>query len=290
MKHGTYIAVAVLMLFTSATLYSLQLRLDMYKGETAYVEEFMRLPDAEQIKTASLGYELLVADMLWLKAVQHMGEKKITGEGYDWIYKALDTVTTLDPKFISPYEVGGLILTIVAEKADLSNKLLEKGYANNPEVWQLPFYLGFNYFYFNRDYKNAAFYMSRAAGMEGSPSYLPLLVSRLYVQADDPAYALEFLLRMYETTDDDKLKAGMEKRINLLKAEVLVRDIQKIADKYAAGTGHRAESLKELVRLGYLKYIPEEPNGGQFYIDHAGKVRSSKLKSEKELGVHRSGG
>lgn len=286
MKRGGYIIIAALAVLACTVIYTLQQRLDVYKGKSPHIGEFMRLPDAGQLKVASLGYESLVADVLWLKTVQHMGEKTISGEGYDWIYKALDTVTTLDPEFLAPYEVGGLILTILAEKTELSNRLLEKGVKHCPDVWQLKLYLGFNHFYFLKDYKTAAHYISQAAAIKGSPPYLPVLASRLYVQADDPAYALEFLMRMYESTEDKKLRYKMKKQIDLLKSEVLVRELQKIADLYKERTHSQAHDLNELVRTGFLRRIPEGPGGGYFYVDGSGMVRSSKLKPGEELGVY----
>jgi tetratricopeptide (TPR) repeat protein len=284
LKVSSTVLLLIVIAACCAGIYRVQLGIDEYKGNEAYVEEFMFLPDASELKTASLGYESLVADLLWLKAVQHMGELKISDKGYDWIYRALDTVTTLDPKFLAPYETGGLILTIVADKADLSNKLLAKGYANNPGVWQLPFYLGFNYFYFMRQYKAAAKYMSIASEMEGSPKWLPLLASRLYYQADDPAYAIDFLKRMYDRTEDKRIKKGIQVRINLLKAQVIAAELQKAVDYYEKRTGKRPLTIAELVSAGIIRAVPQEPGGGRFFIDSSGKVKSSKV--EEYLGVY----
>lgn len=286
MRPGRTILTAAAVILSCAALYGLQLRLDTYRGETPYVEEFMRLPDPEQLKTASLGYEALTADLLWLKAVQHMGEREISSQGYDWIYKALDTVTTLDPQFIAPYETGGLILTVVAEKAELSNRLLEKGYMHNPDVWQLPFYLGFNYFYFMKQYKTAAKYMSIAAELEGSPKWLPLLASRLYYQAEDPSFALEFLVRMYESTDDERLKESMLERINALKSAMAARGLQPAVDEYRKRFGRTPKELSELVEAGLIGKIPEEPNGGYYYIDEDGLVKSSKVTGKLGVFTH----
>ncbi len=287
MKFRMAILLSAAIVLSSAAVYRLQLVLDAYRGETPYVEEFMRLPDPDELKTASLGYEALTADFLWLKAIQHMGEKRISSEGYDWIYKALDAVTTLDPQFVAPYVIGGLMLTVVAEKAELSNRLLEKGYIHNPDVWQIPFYLGFNYFYFMKQYKTAARYMSIAAEMDGSPKWLPLLASRLYYQADDPVYALEFLVRMYESTDDERLKERMLVRINELKSAMAAVVLQKVVDEYGKRFGRAPTDLKELVRSGLIDRIPEEPSGGYFFIDKDGMVRSSKLTGK--LGVYTQG-
>ncbi len=288
MKPGAYAVIFLLFLSAGAALYTVQLRLDASRGERKTAEEFMYLPGAQYLKVASLGYEQVLADLLWLQTIQHLGERNISGAGYDWIYKALDTVTTLDPKFLMPYAAGSLSLTIEAGKVDLSIKLLKKGVENIPDNWQLPFYLGFNYFFYSKDYKSAAKYIEMAASKPGSPPYLPALASRLYVEAEDPAYALQFLLRMYENTKDEKMRESLLTRINLLKAAVDVKVLQETVDLYIKKTGRKPSGLDELVSAGFLKGIPEEPNGGYYYIGDDGKVHSSKLNVE--LGIYTRGG
>jgi len=284
LKPAGYAALAVLLLALCGTIFSLQLVIDADKGEGAAVESFMYLPDPEHLKVASLGYEELVADLLWLKAVQNMGQRQISGLGYDWIYKALDTVTTLDPLYIAPYETGGLILTIVADKVDLSNKLLEKGVENNPDVWQLPFYLGFNYFYYLRDFPTAARYLDQAAKIDGSPGYLPMLVSRMYIQSENAAASLCFLQAMYDRTEDERVRASLLGRMDEVKTYMVVGALQKVVDEYEKRMHRRPMDIEELVRTGIIDRAPEEPNGGYFFIDKDGKVQSSKLKSH--LGVY----
>ncbi|MBI5191545.1 MAG: hypothetical protein HZA22_12865 [Nitrospirae bacterium] len=287
MKPGWYAVLALVLVALAGTICSLQLRIDASKGEDEVVEEFMRLPDAEYLKAVSLGFDEMVADVLWLKAVQHMGERRISGRGYDWIYTALDTVTSMDPRFIPPYETGGLILTIEAEKVDLSNRLLEKGMLNNPDVWQFPYYLGFNYSYFLKDYKRAARYIRRAAEMEGSPKYMPMLASRLFVQADDTETSIGFLQTIYERSSDERTRKFVLDRINKLRALNTARALQKVVDRYKEINGRRPADLSALVREGIIDRVPEEPSGGYYYIDNDGVVRSSKV--EKSLGVHTLG-
>lgn len=284
MRRGTYAALMLLLVVLGGALYSMQLRLDMEKGDRAAVEDFMHLPKAEYLKTASLGYEQCLADLLWLKAIQHIGERKISGEGYDWIYTALDTVTTLDPKFAVVYEVGGLALTMLADKVELSNKLLTKGVENNPDYWPLSFYLGFNYLFYMKDYGQAAKYVSIASKVPGSPDYLPLLASRLYVQAQDPAYALDFLIRMYDNTKDEKIKALMAVRIKMLRAQVTADALQKVVDAFKSMARRSPRNLDELVAAGMIDHVPEEPDGGRFYLDPDGKVTSSTLAAT--LGIY----
>lgn len=286
MRKSFYIIMLPLLLASAfRVIYVLQRGLDAGRGESRVAEEFLYLPDAKYIKIASLGYEDLAADFLWLEAVQEMAGRKVSSRGYEWIYKALDTVTTLDPKCVAPYETGGLILTIVADHVDLSNKILEKGVRNNPEIWQFPFYLGFNYQFFLKDYKKAAQYMSMAAAIKGSPSYLPLLASRLYVQAENPEFAYEFLARMYQSTKDEKMREAILRRMNLVKSDAIIAQLQKAADYFSTVYKTPPSSLDALVRAHIIKEIPEEPNGGSFYITPDGRVKSTKLT--ENIGIYK---
>ena len=51
------------------------------------------------IKRVSLGYHHLGADLLWLRLVQVLGKKRNTADEYEWMYHALDVITTLDPQY-----------------------------------------------------------------------------------------------------------------------------------------------------------------------------------------------
>ncbi len=61
------------------------------------IEGLAQLPKGEYLKPALLGYHHLGADLLWLKLVQVMGNKRNSEDEYEWMYHALDVITTLDP-------------------------------------------------------------------------------------------------------------------------------------------------------------------------------------------------
>ena len=73
----------------------------------------------------SLGYRELAADLLWLQAIQMMGERKLSEEAGRWLYQALDRITTIDPKFVRAYEAGSHALCTLVVLPEQSNRLLE---------------------------------------------------------------------------------------------------------------------------------------------------------------------
>ena len=86
----------------------LQGELDQRQDRTAaQIETLTQLPRGEVLKPALLGYGHLGADLLWLRFLQVLGKKRNSAEEYEWIYHALDVITTLDPQYDYAYYVGG---------------------------------------------------------------------------------------------------------------------------------------------------------------------------------------
>ncbi len=86
----------------------LQGELDQRQDQTAaQIETLAQLPRGEVLKPALLGYRHLGADLLWLRFLQVLGKKRNSAEEYEWIYHALDVITTLDPQYDYAYYVGG---------------------------------------------------------------------------------------------------------------------------------------------------------------------------------------
>src|SRR3989304_3644951 len=209
------------------SLYIVQHQIARYKGIDKKIEKFMTLPKGEYLKPAVMGYEQLAADIIWLQAIQVIGEDTVTPGGYDWIYHALDVVTTLDPEFSYAYQLGGVTLSVLGKAPEKSNTLLLKGMSENPDEWQIPFYIGFNNFFYLNDYRRAAEFMAKASELPGHPAYLPKLAARLYVQAGDPDVALEFLVRMSKETGDEKVREALGEGIK----EVVVERDGKLLEK-----------------------------------------------------------
>ena len=278
----TTIAVTVLALI--AGLHYLQIQLDQQRATTPKLQRFMYLPQGKYLRVAALEYEQVVADLLWIQAIQAMGERKVSEEAGHWIYRALDVITDLDPRFVRVYEAGGIALTTLVVLAEESNRLLEKGVRHNPEVWQLPFYLGFNYYFEFHDDQKAADYIARASRLPGAPAYLAPLAARLYVSARDPQDAIGFLARMYAQTTDENIKRVLEQR---LKEVVVERDLQRLEEaisRYRQLYRRPPQRLEDLVGPGLLYELPHEPLGGRYLYDpQTQSVRSSEMKERLKV-------
>jgi tetratricopeptide (TPR) repeat protein len=251
-------------------------------GRAAKLEQLRLLPRGEVLRPALLGYHQLGADLLWLRMVQVLGDRVVRDQDYEWLYHALDVITTLDPQYLYAYDVGGTVLAELAARYDLSNQLLEKGVKSHPQSWRLPFLLGFNHFFHLGQPLQSAEYMARAAkapgwGHEGAPpSYVPRLAARLYAQGKSPDVAIEFLEAMLAQTTEPLIRERLQLRIRRVGLERDLQMIERAVQQYEEAMKRKPAALAELVSNGMLKSIPEEPYGGSYVFDpKTGEVSSS---------------
>jgi tetratricopeptide (TPR) repeat protein len=274
-------ALAVIGLFLLSGSYALHVRLDQPRGSVPQIQQFMFLPQAEVLKAVSLGYHSVAADFLWLQAIQAMGERKVSEEAGRWIYRAIDIVTTLDPKFVRAYEAGGLALCTLVVLPEESNALLEKGMKHNPDVWQLPFYLGINYYFEFGDDEKAGEYVARASRLPGAPEYLSGLAARLYVSAKAPQNAVELLASLYEHAANGEARQVLEQR---LKEAIVERDLQVLEEairRYQDRYSKQPGQLEDLVAQGVLSALPRDPFGWRYLYDPSTQVVSNNAVKER---------
>ena len=274
-EHASFWLISVVMM---GLLIALQFALRPWQEADKKLERLMYLPDGQYMKIASLGYRQLLADLLWIQAIQVMGEKKVSDSNGRWLYRALDIVTTLDPKFVRAYEAGGLALTTLVVLPEESNRLLEKGMQHNPTEWKLPFLVGINYYYEFYDDAKAADYISQASRLPNAPSSLPTLAANLYVSAHSPQQAVNLLAAVHQETTDESAKTLLEIRLKIAMTERDLSLLEQAIDRYRNMKGANPLRLDELVSAGLLSALPVEPAGGRYTYDaKTGAVSSTEM-------------
>ena len=159
------------------------------------------------------------------------------------------------------------------------NRSLEKGMQSRPRDYTLPFYIGFNYAYFLKDYPRAAVFMQKAAELSGNPLYTQL-TARFFYESEQSSLGLAFLESMIRSAKDKAVRKSYELRRDALLATTL---LEKARDAYRAESGHAPKNPEELVNKGFLPAVPTDPYGGTFFFDDDGRVRTtSKLAVPQE--------
>lgn len=234
------------------------------------------LPSGKFIKGASLSFDAILADLLWIKSIgYHADQFKQRGD-FQWLYHIVDIATTLDPAFEDPYEFAAVAFSVEIEDYEKSTYFLKKGMKNVPQhhwrYWYLPFFTAFNYMYHEGDYKTAAHYLEIAASFPQRPDYLPLLVSRLYANTTDPGLAIPFLQKMIERASTPEMKEKLQLRIKEIQVKQHILLLTAAYDRYQKSTGTPPKSLADLLEKGIIHKIPKEPFGGNYSISPKDKT------------------
>jgi hypothetical protein len=225
----------------------------------------------------ALGNQGLLSDFLFLKTATYVGSKVSTSQQLnevDWHFVAsgLAVVIDLDPYFVDPYFLAEGLLAWDAGQPKLANQLLVKGTKYRSDDWRLPFFIGFNNFYFLKDFETASGFIMTASQMPGSPDYLKTLAARLAYYGGKSKTALLFLQEMLAETDDPLLRQRLAKRLRALELAVM---IEEAIGKFKAQEKRPPHTMDELLSSGYLTEMPVDPYGGNWVMSKDGRVFSS---------------
>ena len=130
----------------------------------------------------SPSFRTSIADVYYLNMIQYYGEHLESGRLRS-LPAMVDLVSALSPHFIRPYSFGAFAL-VDAGRPDLSVKLLQRGFRENPTEWGFPAYLGYFAYQYGAGSKQqndlaAARWYRTAAAVPGSPPYLLRLAAVL---------------------------------------------------------------------------------------------------------------
>src|SRR4051812_22444257 len=174
--------VASMLLLASMAGVVLTLRRVDQNRTSATLEEVLYISSPTALKRLSLGYDGLLADIYWTRAVQYFGGKHFTGAArYDLLAPLLDITTTLDPHLLVAYEFGSHFLAgKLPNGAGMPGKaaeLEERGIRNNPNEWRLYYNLGFVYYMEMKDYAKAADAFARGSKVPNAHPFLKILAA-----------------------------------------------------------------------------------------------------------------
>lgn len=244
------------------------------KGEEAsYV-----LP-APLLKITALEFDSLASDFTFLQAMVFMGstfERKerprVKEWEWRWLHDTLNASTDLDPYFLDPYYFGEANLTWEGNMIREANKLLEKGSKYRDWDWMLPFFIGFNHFYFLQENDRASEYLMEASKRPDASPMFASLATRLAYKGNRTENAIIFLRQLLKDTTDERLKKEYETRLTALEKILF---LEKAVTVYNERFEKAPSKLDDLVTAGIIRTVPEDPYGGKFYIDTEGSIKTT---------------
>ena len=212
------------------------------------------LPNGRYLAGASLGFEILLADTIYLWSIQYYGHRR-TEEGRSYLRHIYHTVTDLDPKFIDAYLTGALVMAQDMKDPALAIELIDKGIENNPDNWLLPFEAGWYSSLNLEDYDQAERYFQMAMGIPGAPAFVERLRAHTIAQQGNLILALqqwEAILDEAEAAGDQQTAAYAEQHVYDLAVQIMIDAIEQAIAAYEASEGRKPESLAVLHNVGLL--------------------------------------
>ena len=273
-RQVTALASLIVILFLAGSAWLIRQIDQVRTGAT--LEEVVYISSPKFVKRASLGYDALLADIYWTRAVQYFGGQHRSGGGrYELLWPLLNITTQLDPHLFPAYEFGSTFLSAQppngAGTPEKAIELVEYGIRNNSDDWHLYYDLGFIY-YDLKDYRGAADAFLRGSRVPNAHPFLKILAAQMAEHGGDLRTAQMLWSATYETTHDKLIRANAATHLRALQADQDVTELEGLVARYRQIAGHPPSSFAEMARAGYLHGVPADPLGIPYQLTPEGHI------------------
>jgi len=278
MKPSRKITVIVSLLLVVCMLTSVLLLRGIDRMRTgSTLQEVLYISSPKVLKRLSLGYDGLLADIYWTRAVQYFGGKHHVGSAhYDLLAPLLGITTVLDPHLTVAYEFGANFLAPKppngAGMPMRAIELTEYGIRYNPDDWHLYNDLGFIYYTELKDYTKAADAFARGSKVPHAHPFLRIMAARMAEHGGEIEMARMMWTTTYQSTQDRSIRANALAHLRALRVDEDVTELEKLVSRYRQKTGHLPSSFYDLQSAGLLRTMPVDPLGQTYKLMPDGSV------------------
>ena len=266
-------AIAVPVLLVAVVV--LQRGIDSSRGTLEKQGDELLVQSGPLLKRLSLGYDALLGDIYWTRAVQYYGGKLPTSDrDFHLLAPLLDVATTLDPYLVPAYHFGAFFLSEKqggAGRPDLAVTLVKKGVAANPNNTQLSADLGFLYYMKLKDYDKASAAYLETSKIPGASQLFKVLAARIASKGGALDTSRMIWSEIYETTQDEKIRKHALEELKGLKAQSDEMQLDQLAQEYHTRFARYPQSTRDLVEAAMIKGVPLDPDGFPYVFGADGK-------------------
>ena len=284
------VAASILLLASLSSSVLLLRRLDRVRTH-ATLEEVLYFNSPKLVKRLSLGYDGLLADIYWTRAVQYFGGRHAAGvEDYKLLFPLLEITTTLDPKLIAAYRFGanflGPKLPNGAGQPDKAIALIEYGIQHNRDDWQLYYELGFIYYMEMKDYRKAQEAFEGGTRVPKAHPFLRILAAQMAQHAGEIQTARMLWQATYATNQDSMIRQNAVAHLRALQVDEDITVLEKLVAEYQQQTGALPPSFNALIGAGLLRGVPVDPDGNPYKLLPDGRIE---LRHPEDFSVAEKG-
>ncbi|MGB7295797.1 MAG: hypothetical protein WBC70_09445 [Candidatus Aminicenantales bacterium] len=264
-KGSAAIAVVGLLAFLCAGIVFLKLAVERIPRGKIPGASIIYIPSGKYLKYATFGYSSLVADLVYIWAIQYYTTYTIV-DRFKNLEHIFSIIAELDPRFTDPYEIGALIAVNEARDLDLAYKILDLGLAKNPDQWIFPFEAG-HYAQRARDYETARKYYEKAMSIPGAPDIAKRLYAAAGFKAMDLDESWKTWLEIYDTAQDERTRIIAGKHLYQVKTALDTNVLKEAVRRFRERYQRLPAELSELVRFGIVRSLPRDLDGKDYVYD-----------------------
>jgi hypothetical protein len=245
-------------------------------GDIAVENRMLYLRSPKVAEKAALSFDALLADVYWIRALQHYGNDRLNAhpenQGFELLYPLLDLTTTLDPNFTVAYRFGAIFLSESYPsgpgRPDLAIALLKKG-AETKHKWEYYLDIGFVYYWNLHDYKTAADWFRRGGELPGSPWWLRTYAAVMTARGGDRQTSRFMWQQIGQEATNDWLRNTAQMRMMQLDALDEIDQLKRAAAEYKNRKNKLPERWSDLIAAGLLRHEPVDPSGTAYTLNFA---------------------
>ena len=265
---------AIMLILTCGLLMAFKIKTDNIKREKIPGASVIYLPKAKYLKYATFGFDEILADLVYIWAVQYYSDYSIF-DRFQYLDHIFEVIAELDPNYVDPYDIGALIAVYEAKDLALAFNILDRGLEKNPNEWLFPFMAGHYAQMFIEDYKIAQYYYKKAMEIEGAPAHTRRLYANAVFKSMDYKTALKQWSDIYNTAEDERTRKIASNHIYQVKAAIDIQALTSAIEKFKKKFGRNPMDLSQLVKAGFLASIPKDLDEKDYLYDsQTGEVKA----------------
>lgn len=270
----------ILLIAGLISVWRLEKQIRFWEQERGPAAETLYMTSGVALRKASMGYQGLLADIYWTRAVQYFGRGRLAhAKSYPLLGPMLRITTDLDPHLLVAYRFGAVFL---AEKSpegagepEQALRLVRKGIVANPDYWRFWEDLGFIYYWDLKDYKQAARAFETGGSRPGAFVWMRAMAATVAAQGGDINVSRLLWTEIYKSADTDTIRSSALSHLVAIEAGDQISRLDALLGDYAKKHGHAAGSLHDLVSAGLLRGLPLDPSGVPYVLAPGGKAALS---------------
>lgn len=252
------------------------------------MDEVLYLPNEKLLTHFTAGLNTVVADLLWLNCIQYTAKEHKGKRHFTWLEHMLVTSTRLDPYFTDVYRFGAIFLAALRADPEASLRLARAGIRRDPYSWQLPYEAAMVYLMNKREDPNSRYLATLYLSMSTATGRAPGGIANLTAKLQDEFDLTEIEQGMWRdmlASNDEFLRELAERKLIEIDLRRICRLMNEALDDYKVRQGSPATALEDLIESGQMRYIPQDPLGGTFFLGSDGVAYSTTLLDDVVIRI-----